>query len=446
MNRSDPGTRSFSPEQLRAAIGDVGGPARPNYLSDIVGHAGRTRQRPRWTFLGGWVSGDVAVRRQGVPHVAVVFASVLLLIALLAAGIALVGSYLNQPSPSPGLRSEAEQIVAEGDLDSSATVGEMVLTVWETCRDFGDTSCGYAWRLSTGSHTQATGLVAHGDGSCCTRVDAVASGDGFIVMRLNGAAPLAVHIAPDGTATSISLGCRNANWSTPTEPGRLALVQGHVVDTVAGTACETEALGGRPLGASGAFTADGILWYLLDNDPDRPDTLTIGRYDGRQWRYHDFAAQAGHSTSVLAVAGSSVGVLLAAVEPSPQADQLVGLAVTTDGGATWSEVVDPDVLRRNLPFALSPNDDDLLSGYTKMAFAGSDVLYVADWRGDLWRSTDFVRFSLVSVPGAVQDLQADGDGVIAAIDGGKVCGDHTGCGGGTVRISADGAVGPMTTR
>jgi hypothetical protein len=103
-------------------------------------------------------------------------------------------------------------------------------------------------------------------------------------------------------------------------------------------------------------------------------------------------------------------------------------------------------LRRNLPFALSPNDDDLLSGYTKMAFAGSDVLYVADWRGDLWRSTDFVRFSLVSVPGAVQDLQADGDGVIAAIDGGKVCGDHTGCGGGTVRISADGAVGPMTTR
>jgi hypothetical protein len=81
-----------------------------------------------------------------------------------------------------------------------------------------------------------------------------------------------------------------------------------------------------------------------------------------------------------------------------------------------------------------------------MAFAGSDVLYVADWRGDLWRSTDFVRFSLVSVPGAVQDLQAIGDGVIAAIDGGTVCGDHTGCGGGTVRISADGAVGPMTTR
>ena len=48
-----------------------------------------------------------------------------------------------------------------------------------------------------------------------------------------------------------------------------------------------------------AFTREGALWALLDNEVG-PDTLTIGRYDGAGWRYHDFATPGGSWTSVRA--------------------------------------------------------------------------------------------------------------------------------------------------
>lgn len=103
MNNSHRTPRSFSADQLRAALGDVGGPARPNYLADIVAQAGRMRQRPAWTFLGQWLSTDIAVRRQGVSQAAVVFASLFLLVALLAAGAISIGSRLSGPARPLGL-------------------------------------------------------------------------------------------------------------------------------------------------------------------------------------------------------------------------------------------------------------------------------------------------------------------------------------------------------
>ena len=105
MNRSNISPRPFSTDQLHAALGDVGGPARPDYLSDIVAQAGRMRQRPAWTFLERWLSVDIAVRRQGVPRAAVVFAALFLLVALLVAGVVYVGS--QRPIALP----------ADGDLD-----------------------------------------------------------------------------------------------------------------------------------------------------------------------------------------------------------------------------------------------------------------------------------------------------------------------------------------
>jgi hypothetical protein len=100
MNRSDTTPRSFSTEQLHVALGDLVGPARPDYLSDIVAQAGRIRQRPAWTFPERWLSLDIAVRRQGVPRVAVLFAVLSLLVALLAAGVVFVGSQ-TKPVPLP---------------------------------------------------------------------------------------------------------------------------------------------------------------------------------------------------------------------------------------------------------------------------------------------------------------------------------------------------------
>lgn len=98
MNRSNTSPRSFSTDELHAALGDVGGPARPDYLTDIVAQAGRTRQRPAWTFLEGWLPMDTAVRRQGVPRAAVLFTVLSLLVALLVAGVVYVGS---QTKPAP---------------------------------------------------------------------------------------------------------------------------------------------------------------------------------------------------------------------------------------------------------------------------------------------------------------------------------------------------------
>jgi hypothetical protein len=105
MNRSYTSPRSFSTDQLHVALGDVGGPARPDYLTDLVAQAGRKRQRPAWTFLERWLSMDIAVRRQGVPRTAVVFAALSLLVALLAAGVVYIGSQLIQPERPPRLPS-----------------------------------------------------------------------------------------------------------------------------------------------------------------------------------------------------------------------------------------------------------------------------------------------------------------------------------------------------
>lgn len=118
MNRSDPSPRSFSADRLRAALGDVGGSGFPNYLTDIVAQAGRTRQRPAWTFLERWLSVDIAAPRQGVSRAVVVVSALALLLTLLA-GILYVGSLRLQPERPPVLslgifESAAGRIVFHG--------------------------------------------------------------------------------------------------------------------------------------------------------------------------------------------------------------------------------------------------------------------------------------------------------------------------------------------
>ena len=80
MSHSDTTPRTFTADRLSAAFNEVGGQARPDYLPDIVAQAGRTRQRPAWTFLERWLPMDIAVRRQGVPRAVLVFAVLALLI------------------------------------------------------------------------------------------------------------------------------------------------------------------------------------------------------------------------------------------------------------------------------------------------------------------------------------------------------------------------------
>jgi hypothetical protein len=105
MNRSATKHHAFSTDRLHAALSEIGGPARPDYLPDVVAQAARMRQRPAWTFLERWLPMDIAVRRQGVLRAAVLFAVLFLLVALLAAGVVYVGS----PRPVA--------LPADGDVD-----------------------------------------------------------------------------------------------------------------------------------------------------------------------------------------------------------------------------------------------------------------------------------------------------------------------------------------
>ncbi len=419
-------------------------PHAPNWLLTRALDVIDTTPQRRTVFGRPWRLPPMAsVAKLAVGAVAIVTISAIGLTVLRPPAVGPATSPSPSPvTPTPSPRLEAEQIIAEGRLESfAASESGTLLTLWGTC-DFLETDCGYAWRLGEGSQPRATGVIDPGGAGVTAPI---ASGDGFILTPARGG-DLGIRIAKDGTASPLSMACRGAGWSTPTGPGRLIWVAGlQFADTVAGTICPTSRLGGPSL-AKGVFTPDGALWALVDNETD-PDALTIGRYDGAQWRYHDLAPRGGSWTSVIAAAGSNVVVLQAAPEPSPQ--QLVGLSVTTDAGATWSEVVDRDVLERDLPFFAyrSPDSQAWFSGYTSMAFAGSAVLYVADLRGDLWRSTDFTTFDQVSVPGGVRDLTSAGDAVIARIDNEGTCRYPAVCQlNDLVRISADGSVEPLTVR
>ncbi len=97
MTHSDTTPRTLTADRLDAAFNEVGGQARPDYLPDIVAQAGRTRQRPAWTFLERWLPMDIAVRRQGVPRAVLVFAVLALLMTLLVATVAFIGTRPSQP-------------------------------------------------------------------------------------------------------------------------------------------------------------------------------------------------------------------------------------------------------------------------------------------------------------------------------------------------------------
>ena len=133
MNRSTTSHRTFSIDQLHAAFGEVGGAGRAEYLSDIVAEASRTRQRPGWTFVGGLLPAAPAGRYQGVPRLAVQFAVVLLLVAVVVEGVVLVGSRI-QPAPLPSMPTAWERVGVEtpsvtGRVDSIAASPRGLLAV-----------------------------------------------------------------------------------------------------------------------------------------------------------------------------------------------------------------------------------------------------------------------------------------------------------------------------
>jgi hypothetical protein len=129
MTTNDAQHRSITADRLTASLHEAGGAARPDYLTDIVAQAGRTRQRPAWTFLERWLPMDIVARRQGVPRAVLAFAVLALLLTLLVATFAFVGAQLTRPA-LPGtarngliaFASGTEIIVAEPDGSGRRTL------------------------------------------------------------------------------------------------------------------------------------------------------------------------------------------------------------------------------------------------------------------------------------------------------------------------------------
>jgi Tol biopolymer transport system component len=91
MSRHEPKSRTFSTDAFGAALHEVGGSARPDYLGDIVAHAQRTRQRRAWTFAEGWLPVAIAVRREGFQRATILFVLLLLTMALVGTAVFVAG-------------------------------------------------------------------------------------------------------------------------------------------------------------------------------------------------------------------------------------------------------------------------------------------------------------------------------------------------------------------
>jgi hypothetical protein len=336
--------------------------------------------------------------------------------AVAAVAVAVVAPrLLDDDRNSSPVTGPAAQVIADGTVVSyGAGTSGSVLTVWRACDDPAEENCRFAWLLSTGGQPQAAGMLSSRDAA----PDVYAGGDAFVVQKDNGADGKVV--AADGTSEPIRQDCSDESWPTGLQSGRYVLVRGllgaDLVDTRTGTTCDAPTLdGGRSLRA-GVIASDGTVWGLIDSGAKR--WAQVAWYDGVQWRYHALVGIRNSGDSGLAVSGSEVAVLHGANNSVVR-----GLSGTIDGGATWFGASAAD-----LPFR----------AYDSMAFAAPSELYVADDKGNLWRSADDSLFSRVATPGPVSGLMPAGDAVIARIgsaDENKL-----------VRISAQGTVQTLVVR
>jgi hypothetical protein len=289
------------------------------------------------------------------------------------------------PTPQPGQR-DALAIVQGGYLVSVArSMSGGLLTVWQLCSDGG--ACRHAWQLRTagGAHR---GLVS---GSVPT---ATVAGDRFVVTSWDepgivvdpsgGTTPLrqvaAGNVRPGDVLVSRGKGGlalvdpgSAEFWPLPTEPGTEGWGQGEVA-------------------------TDGTIWAL----PFLSGASRISwSRTGSAWQHHVMPSGDGRPAlpGYLAVSGDHVAAMTAydGATVLPVAD----LAVTSDGGRTWT-----DLHQTDLPFRYVDS----------MAATSGGTLYLVTPGGEhLYRSTDatWTRYVEVPNPTHADTLVPAGDHVIA---------------------------------
>jgi Tol biopolymer transport system component len=293
MSRQDAQLRSLSADRLSAAFNEVGGQARPDYLPDIVAQAGRTRQRPAWTFFERWLPMDIAVRRQGVPRAVLVFAVLALLITLLVATVAFIGARPSQPPLG----------AATNGLLAFASGGDIIVVEPD----------GTGRRSLVGGASQIGGMAYSPDGrrlAYWSRALAGAPWD-LIIVDADGGSPVTVASgvsvaydpsqpawSPNGATIAYSAStpqfdgsvCQTAqNGSFCTNRIFLAAVDGSGARQVGDPALDARSPDWSPDGSTIAFgggnasPAIGVHLYLMDADGS--DVRQLSDVVGSDWAF-----------------------------------------------------------------------------------------------------------------------------------------------------------------
>jgi Tol biopolymer transport system component len=97
---------------------DIAAPRTPDYTDELLERATAPRQRPRWTFPRRWLPAALADRRFPAALAGTwrTVAVALVILALIAAAIAVVGSHRRLPPPFGLARPGAIAYVAGGDI------------------------------------------------------------------------------------------------------------------------------------------------------------------------------------------------------------------------------------------------------------------------------------------------------------------------------------------
>jgi hypothetical protein len=103
--------------RLPDVLEELSAPRTPAYFDDILGQVGRTRQRPRWTFIERWLPvTTISERLATTPRMQtrLVLAVVMLLLALAVSALLIAGSQrLSVPAPF-GVASNGEIAFTDG--------------------------------------------------------------------------------------------------------------------------------------------------------------------------------------------------------------------------------------------------------------------------------------------------------------------------------------------
>jgi hypothetical protein len=305
------------------------------------------------------------------------------------------------PSPDSGTApddtAEAAAVARDGRLVAYAVNAKgSLLTIWQRCASWTEVSrCRTAWQLQ--SHAGINRALVRGNFAV-----AAAAGDSFVVTSWNRPGIVVDDSGRWRPLQSVPSG-KVAAGDAFVQLGKSL----GVVDPATAQLWPLPAPDGVEGWVAGTIAADGTVW-ATPSVPAPPIDVRISWLQPGSatsaWQHHTFSTtfDDGPAPGPIAVAGDHVAAL--AMHDGVDVATYGVFAVTTDAGATWSDLHPSD-----LPF---DNVDAL-------AATSSGTLYVAttasDGAGRLFRSTDrtWTRFTEVSGARGVHQLVAAGDLVIA---------------------------------